>query len=307
MTTDVQGPASAPDPVVVAEQDASRESNNFRPVRTILAIFVVYLTSLAGYFWLERNADEVYPGDLSNTSETVVLLEIEAIHPIENRVEARVMVLPEAGLLDREFGTLDTDITVRLYPSTDFGELNFPAGQTPGRVTTSLPAAGDANRWPFDVYMTKTISAEVFVGKGDARRYVPARVEVHGSLYGWDIRSDRAGPETKSGGVDDNATITFWRSRGPLALIAGLCLVLITLPAVALFVAIEMLLGRRKFQPPFGTWFAAMLFAVIPIRSVLPGSPPPGSWVDEAIVLWVLIALASAMVIYVFAWWRRSD
>jgi hypothetical protein len=130
---------------------------------------------------------------------------------------------------------------------------------------------------------------------------------VYGSLYGWDIHSDRSGPETKSGGSDDNATITFWRSRGPLALIAGLCLVLITLPALALFVAIEMLLGRRKFQPPFGTWFAAMLFAVVPIRSVLPGNPPPGSWVDEAIVLWVLIALTSAMVIYVFAWWRRSE
>ncbi len=90
-------------------------------------------------------------------------------------------------------------------------------------------------------------------------------------------------------------------------MIIGICLVLITLPALALFVAIEMLLGRRKFQPPFGTWFAAMLFSVVPIRSVLPGDPPPGSWVDEAIVLWVLIALAAAMVLYITAWFKRSD
>jgi hypothetical protein len=290
-----------------AVTSSSKSRNRFRPITTIVAIFIVYLTSLAGYFWLERNPDAVNPGDLTDARETVVLLELMAIHPTENRIETGVMVLPDASLVDPNFGTLNTDISVRLYPSMDFGELNFPAGQTPQKVSTSMLATGDANRWPFDVYQTKTISADVIVGKGESRRYVPARVEVYGSLYGWDINSDRTGPATNSGGSNDNATITFWRSRGPLALIGGLCLVLITLPAVGLFVAIEMLLGRRKFQPPFGTWFAAMLFAVVPIRSVLPGNPPPGSWVDEAIVLWVLIALTSAMVIYVFAWWRRSD
>ena len=34
-----------------------------------------------------------------------------------------------------------------------------------------------------------------------------------------------------------------------------------------------------------------MLFAVIPIRNFLPGAPPPGAWIDQALVLWVLIAL----------------
>lgn len=106
---------------------------------------------------------------------------------------------------------------------------------------------------------------------------MPARVEVSGSLYGWDVRSDRTGgPATHSGGADDNATVTFSRSRGPLALIFGICLVLLMLPALALYAAIEMLLGKKKFQPPFSTWFAAMLFAVVPIRNVLPGDPPPG-------------------------------
>ena len=46
-----------------------------------------------------------------------------------------------------------------------------------------------------------------------------------------------------------------------------------------------------------------MLFAVVPLRTFLPGAPPPGAWVDEAIVLWVLIGLAAAMVIYIVCWW----
>jgi hypothetical protein len=40
-----------------------------------------------------------------------------------------------------------------------------------------------------------------------------------------------------------------------------------------------------------------MLFATIPIRNFFPGSPPPGSWVDVLVVLWVFVALTLALVI----------
>jgi Zn-dependent protease with chaperone function len=50
-----------------------------------------------------------------------------------------------------------------------------------------------------------------------------------------------------------------------------------------------------------------MLFAIVALRNVLSGSPPFRSWVDQAIVLWVLMALVVAMSLFVFAWWRRRD
>ncbi|CPC29772.1 transmembrane protein [Mycobacterium tuberculosis] len=37
------------------------------------------------------------------------------------------------------------------------------------------------------------------------------------------------------------------------------------------------------------------------------GSPPAGAWIDRAVVIWVLIALAAAMVVYIVAWYRESD
>jgi hypothetical protein len=58
---------------------------------------------------------------------------------------------------------------------------------------------------------------------------------------------------------------------------------------------------------PFGTWLAAMLFAVIPIRNFLPGAPPPGAWIDQALVIWVLIALIAAMTAYTISWYRQPD
>jgi hypothetical protein len=72
-------------------------------------------------------------------------------------------------------------------------------------------------------------------------------------------------------------TITLHRSKGPLIFDVGVCLVLIALPALpalALWVAIPMALGRTSFVPPFITWYGAMLFAIVPLRNILPGSPP---------------------------------
>ena len=295
-------PAPAP-----AAPKPSRPSRRWAGIGTGVVITAVYLLSLIGYFWLDSKAQVLEPRDLRNATETVVLLEVTAIRPTDNAVDARVLVIPEQNLMDPQFGVLNTDMTVRLFPSTDFGELNYPKGRTPAREETTLFAFGDADRWPFDTFATGTISAEVFVQSGETRRFVPARVEVAGSLNGWDIRSERRGPPSGSEQPDENATVTFDRSRGPLLLIGGFCLVLLALPALALFVAIETLRGKKIFQPAFGTWFAAMLFAVVPIRSVLPGSPPAGSWIDEAIIVWVLIALTAAMVTFMVAWYRRAD
>lgn len=274
---------------------------------TVVAILIGYVACVAGYFWLDSSSQVLAPRNLSSGAETVVLLELTAVRPVDNAVDVNVLVIPEKSLVDGQFGVINTDMAVRLSPSTDSGELNYPRGHTPGREFTSMSVAGDADRWPFDTFSTGTISAEVFVGTGEARRYVPARVEVAGSLNGWDIGSERVGPLARDGHTDDNATITLSRSRGPLLLIAGYCLVLLTLPALAWFVALELLMGRKTFQPAFSTWFAAMLFSVVPIRNVLPGNPPAGSWVDEAITVWVLLALTAAMAIYVVAWARRPD
>lgn len=274
-----------------------------------LAILFGYVASVAGYFWLDSSSMTVQPENLQAGDETVVLLEMTAIHPVDNTIDVNVLVIPARTLTDTEFGVLNTDLAVRLYPSSDFGELNYARGRMPGRESTSMVAFGDADRWPFDSFTTGTISADVLAGSAQADadgplRYVPARVEIDGSLNGWDITGNRTAPTGEAG---PQATVELSRSRGPLLLIGGYCLVLLALPAIAWFVALELLIGRKTFQPAFSTWFAAMLFSVIPIRTVLPGSPPAGSWVDEAITVWVLIALTAAMAVYVLAWVRRAE
>lgn len=84
---------------------------------------------------------------------------------------------------------------------------------------------------------------------------------------------------TQRGSDNGDVVITLKRAKGPLIFDLGICLVLISLPTLALLVAIPMAMGRRKFLPPFATWYAANLFAIVPLRNILPGRrhPAPGS------------------------------
>jgi len=272
-----------------------------------LAFLVVYSLSLFGVHLLAKTSGPLKAPDLSATDDTVVLVRLEKMDAVANRLAVKVLVYPQEAMWDPRLDVLKTDTAVRMDPANDLGDLVYPAGKSPAQVATTVEAHGDPNNWPFDSYSTDTLSADVLVGSGDDRKYVPARVEVTGKLEGWDVSVKRSGEASQDSDRADSVIITLHRAKGPLIFDLGICLVLFSLPALAFAVAIQIALGKRKFVPPFVTWFAAMLFAVIPIRNFLPGSPPPGAWIDEALVIWVLIALVGAMGLYMLTWYRRSD
>ena len=273
----------------------------------VVAFLVIYILSLFGVHWLAKSAGPLKAPDLGTTDDTVVLVRLEELKTVANRLSVKVLVIPQDNMFDKRLDVLTTDTSVRFYPENDLGDLVYPAGKAPAQVATTLEAHGDPANWPFDSYTTDTISADVLVGQGDARKYIPARVEVTGALDGWDATVQRVGEASQDSDRPDSVIITLYRAKSPLVFDLGICLVLFALPALALSVAVLMVLGKRKFVPPFGTWFAAMLFAVIPIRNFLPGAPPPGAWIDQALVLWVLIALVTAMTLYMVSWYRQSD
>ena len=239
--------------------------------------------------------------------DTVVQLRVEELKTVANRLSVNVLVYPQESLIDQNSRVLTADAAVRLYPETDLGDLQYPKGKAPAQVATTIEAHGDPGNWPFDTYRTDEISGLVFTAGYHDK--VWARIEVTGSLDGWDVSVTRVhdAEDTENPSSLDNVIITLHRSKGPLIFDLGICLILISLPVLALWVAIPMVLGKTSFLPPFGTWYAAMLFAIMPLRNFLPGSPPPGSWVDQAIVLWVLIGLVVAMALFILAWARQRD
>ena len=279
----------------------------------LAAVIIVYVLSLFGVHVLQRSEGPLPPLDLSQGGgdATIVQLRLEELKPVANRLSVEVLAYPGVSQYDNRFDVLANDVAVRLYPTSDLGDLQYPKGKAPAQLSTTIEAHGDPGNWPFDSYQTEPIAADAFVGAGDNRRKVPARVEVTGGLDGWQVSVNRvhdpSALPTSRATDNGNVVITLKRAKGPLIFDLGICLVLISLPTLALLVAIPMALGRRKFLPPFATWYAANLFAIVPLRNILPGAPPPGSWIDQAIVQWVLIALVTAMSLYIVAWIRQGD
>ncbi|HEX5255480.1 MAG TPA: DUF4436 domain-containing protein [Mycobacterium sp.] len=311
MTTEAPTPV-APAPAVPTKK--KREAPRIAiGVCILAAVIIVYVLSLFGVHFLQRSEGPLPPLDLSQGGgdATIVQLRLEELKPVANRLSVEVLAYPGVAQYDNRFDVLANDVAVRLYPTSDLGDLQYPKGRAPAQLSTTIEAHGEPGNWPFDSYRTEPIAADAFVGTGDNRKKVPARVEVTGALDGWEISVNRvhdpSALPTSRATDNGNVVITLKRAKGPLIFDLGICLVLISLPTLALLVAIPMALGRRKFLPPFATWYAANLFAIVPLRNILPGAPPPGSWIDQAIVQWVLIALVTAMTLYIVAWIRQGD
>lgn len=273
-------------------------------------LVVIYVLSLIAVHLLAKSAPALPAVDLSKfeAEDSVVQVRLEKLDTVANRLTVNVLVYPKDALYDKNFGVLTTDAAVRLYPDNDLGDLQYPVGKAPAQVSTTIEAHGDPANWPFDSYETGVISADVFTGSGAHREKTAARVEATGRLDGWDATVTRVhDAEDASPDVKDDLIITLQRSKGQLIFDVGICLVLISLPVLALWVAIPVALGRTSFLPPLTTWYGAMLFAIVPLRNILPGSPPYGSWVDQAIVLWVLIGLVVALTLFLVGWWRQRD
>lgn len=304
-----QAPPTAPPPTMPADQTGSearaRGKRVLVDIGVVLTVILIYVLSLVGVHLLTTStgAPDV---DLEANNDTVVKVRLEKLDTVANRLTVNVLVIPEKEKLKDK--ALAQPITVQLYPENDLGDLQYPVGKTPAQASTVIEAEGDPAIWPFDSYTTGLVQADVILGTGDNRTVEDGRIEVVGAPDGWDVTVKRV-PGEYSGTAErpTDVVITLHRSKGTLIFDLGILVVLIALPALALWVSIPMALGKKKFLPPFVSWFAAMLFAVVPLRNILPGSPPPGSWVDQAITMWVVLALIVAMTLFIFAYRRQSD
>jgi hypothetical protein len=300
--------------VIVADDNvgqASPERSRSWGTKTLavaVTVLLIYCGSLLAYHLLAQTSRSLPAPDLGGTSDTIVVVNLESLDTVNNQLKIKVLVVPDEALMDTKLDVLNTDIAVGLYPANEIGDLVYLAGRKPPLLSTVVAAKGDSHNWPFDAYTTPALSASLLTGEGADRQALPARVEVSGSLEGWDVSTSRSGDATQSDdGRGDDVTITIRRAKGPLVFDLGICLVLISMPVLGVFVVTSIMRGKKELQPAFVGWLATMLFAAVPIRNILPGSPPYGSWIDQAVVLWVLIALVVSMILFVVHWYRTPD
>ncbi len=230
---------------------------------------------------------------------TTVTLEVDEVQSNNTVLAANLTVLPGPELLDPTTRSLKENLSVAVTSVARPTILTWSKGMFPGVAPVPLTLAGDIENWPFDRYKSGPVTVELFVGAAQ----VPERATVtfFDRLPGWKVEA----VASKRGDLLPTYRVKLQRSLSTIAFAAVIVAVFIAIAAVAAFVAVQTLRDRRKFQPPMTTWYAAMLFAVVPLRNAFPGSPPFGCWIDMTIVLWVIVILVVSMVLYIASWWRH--
>ncbi len=230
---------------------------------------------------------------------TIVTLDVESIQNNYSELVGDLIVSPGPGLLDPVTNGLKQDLSVAVTSTTTPVRRTWSKGMLPGIFPIPLTLVRDVEGWPFDRYYTGPITVELFRGAGQ----VPQRANVTfvDRLPGWKVHVNRANNANALAPYE----VELQRAASTMVFALVILCILVAIATVALFVAVQTLRGRRRFQSPMTTWYAAMLFAVVPLRNSLPGSPAFGSWIDLTIVLWVLVVLVVAMLLYIAAWWRQ--
>ena len=90
------------------------------------------MLSLLGYHWL-ATAPGPLPEPVVNTDDgTVVLVRFEQLHTVANRLDVKVLVMPDSSMIDKRLNVLNTDTSVRFFPQNDLGDSAVPGGEVAG-------------------------------------------------------------------------------------------------------------------------------------------------------------------------------
>jgi Domain of unknown function (DUF4436) len=232
---------------------------------------------------------------------TTVTFDVVAVSNNYTELVGDLIVKPGPALLDPATDGLKQDLTVAVTSTTTPIRRTWSKGMLPGVFPVPITLARDVERWPFDSYYTGPITVELFTGATK----VPERANVTfvDRLSGWKAHVARVNNANPLAPYE----VDLQRSPSTMMFAIVILCIFVAIAAVGLFVAIQTLRDPRRFQSPMTTWYAAMLFAVVPLRNALPGSPTFGSWIDLTIVLWVLVALVVSMLLYIAAWWRATS
>lgn len=264
-----------------------------------MLLVAAYVVSIALYIGSGMGHRNVAVRGFTAPDVPKVTIDVQEVQTNNSLLIADVSVAPGPSMLDPQTHSLKEDLTIAVTSAVTASKRTWPKGTLPDVFRVSLAVAGEVAEWPFDEYHSGPIVAELLSGSSNLR--LAATVTLVDRILGWDIEVNR---------LDEADLVSPYQvdvMRAPSTVAFGVVIlaVLIALAAFGAFVAVQTVRDRRQFQPPMTTWYAAMLFAVVPLRNALPDAPPFGSWIDITIVLWVIVVLVISMGLYISCWWRH--
>jgi hypothetical protein len=282
-------------------------------VAIIILAAIVYGLVVALYATSGRVAAGAESSQEPKPGGVLVMITPQSVNATGERINLDVRIIPSEQLIAGDGLTLNEQVNLIITPVDGNQVVIYKKGETPATNPVSVLAPGSVENWPFDQYVVSDLVVLAYTVKDGESEPISTNVELSGYVPGWNIRADgrsHVAPNTsiqsKSGESKNLEAGRLMASRAGSTIAFGFLLLalLVVMPTLVLFVAITAFRGLRKVEASFMSWMGAMLFATIPLRTFLPGSPPIGSWIDFLVVLWVIVALIGGLAIYASAWWK---
>src|SRR5437868_7077849 len=100
-----QAPPAPPPPTPPESPPAAPPSRGGRRTLLVIGILVAFLLvyglSLFGVHLLSKSAGPLKPPDLNATNDTIVLVRLEKLETVANRLTVKVLVIPEDSMFDK--------------------------------------------------------------------------------------------------------------------------------------------------------------------------------------------------------------
>ncbi len=236
----------------------------------VLAIIVA--ASVSGFLVSNSNTDQVTDfGDFDNPNRVEVTAWITKIDTAGQAYSMTVTDVRPFGSLADDSGNFAKDAT--LFTNA-VGNWRDPikAGDSAPDVEQRMFMTGHVTNYPFDRYQS---TMELHVIDGDGTELPTAVTVMNTDLF---FQIDTAKATSSTGGT--LIRLGIHRSAPTLVFAVFIMVLMLGLSAAAVAAAFYVLHWRRGLIFPACSMMAAILFALIPLRNAVPGSPPIGSIID---------------------------
>jgi len=306
-------PDGEPEPVVVRRVERYRHAfvapwsrRRARRVGLVAAVLVVLgpvLGTAVALLLIPSEPGDVLDVDQDRPAVLDVRGTIRSIDPVRGEMNLQLVVVrserhdPDAdtaAVVD-ETGLLTEDLTLVVNDADGRTARTLAEGGPPGTVTATLALTGSrANRYPVDRYKA-TLLVAARTEDGDA---VPVRLSLRSSEPEFTI-------DVADATATDEAAVADLRvgRRGAVIGWAAFFVVVCWMLAIGAASIGWTTVVHGITSPAWGWGFLiGILFALPPLRSALPGSPPSGSLVDLAAFYWAVGIVALTVVAMIGSW-----
>jgi hypothetical protein len=304
---------------VSSENDSSvRRSPRRVWTVTIGVVIVIYLLSILAFAQSGRTNSESAAVDVDDGVN--ISIGLIGITTGKSEMTLRTIGLPSGEYYDQESNTWAKSVRITTPLGVRSLARDIPAGSPIGGTEDiTFLIDGDPLVYPFDSYYfglasdgdqdlgidpitapAPLIEIQQIGADGSLGDPVPIGFDDPDGLQGW---SERWVLESGSPGTL-SAYLSVKRSGGVLAFVLVVLALMLLVACLASVVARSVALKRRPIEATMAGWFAALLFALIPLRTNLPDAPPIGAWMDVLVFYWVEIALMLSMSVFIVSWLR---